>query len=539
MAAGLTGPRASWFRDDLRALVRVPRPPRGGVPAEPGPPWRRLLLAVALLGVLGIGLVVRLAYLHQPMRFDEALTVQAYARRPITDFISDYSLPNNHFLHTILVHVSMRLFGDAPWSVRLPVLIAGMLVIPAGYLLGREFHGATVGIILAGFLAANSTLVEYSTNARGHVLVALFSVLAMHEAHRLKRDAGRGWLTLILLNVLGFYTVPLMLYAFGTIGLWLFLSACVWDVPGIRRGAFIRRLVLAGLVTGLIAALLHLPAFLGSGPSLVLDNQYVRPRGFLTMVYRSPRAVRTLWGLWHRDVPSWVGLGMAAAAVLGLLARWFGRSRERIPILVALVVYAAIFTGLRRVLPQPRSWLFALPVYLMSAAAGTAMILDRRLRRPRAVVAASVVLAVAFAAFEGQRVIGSNQVGISQQTGRYLGAEALAQHLEAILEPGDVVVGGAPALAPTAYYARRRGMDPSIFIRARGPIPEGARRVYVLWFHGPTQWPLSGLLDQVGLSGELVLVYQHQDVELYRAVAPASSRPREIGGQHRAPGTGL
>jgi len=68
----------------------------------------------AFIVILGIAVAVRLAFLYQPMRYDEALTFMTYASKPIWHGLSLYSSPNNHLFHTLLVHITCLLLGNQP-----------------------------------------------------------------------------------------------------------------------------------------------------------------------------------------------------------------------------------------------------------------------------------------------------------------------------------------------------------------------------------------------------------------------------------------
>ena len=67
----------------------------------------------------------RLALMESPMLHDEAYTVVTYADS-FFHALTDYSMPNNHVFHTLLVNLSVRAFGLAPWSARLPAFLAGV-----------------------------------------------------------------------------------------------------------------------------------------------------------------------------------------------------------------------------------------------------------------------------------------------------------------------------------------------------------------------------------------------------------------------------
>ncbi len=81
-------------------------------------------VVAVLLGV--IALAIRLAHVRQTMRHDEAYTFLHYAKAPLASALSDYTYPNNHIFHTLLVWISTRLFGPSEVAIRLPAFIFGL-----------------------------------------------------------------------------------------------------------------------------------------------------------------------------------------------------------------------------------------------------------------------------------------------------------------------------------------------------------------------------------------------------------------------------
>src|SRR5690242_8416460 len=102
------------------------------IASEPRGHW------LALLGVLLLGVAVRARLLGGPMRYDEAFTLLNYAGPPVTTLLSNYSAPNNHILHSLLVHASTALLGYDPPAVRLPAFVAGCALVPLTYAVGRR-----------------------------------------------------------------------------------------------------------------------------------------------------------------------------------------------------------------------------------------------------------------------------------------------------------------------------------------------------------------------------------------------------------------
>jgi hypothetical protein len=74
----------------------------------------------ALCTIILLAIVVRIFFLFQPMRYDEAFTFMRYASKPFYIGLSYYETPNNHIFHTFLVHIVYSILGDQPWAIRLP-----------------------------------------------------------------------------------------------------------------------------------------------------------------------------------------------------------------------------------------------------------------------------------------------------------------------------------------------------------------------------------------------------------------------------------
>ena len=85
--------------------------------------------------ILLVAFVLRLYYLFQPMRYDEAFGFILFFSQPLSFSLSHYVAPNNHLLYNIFAHPLYILLGNFEWVIRLPAFLSGLLVIPAGYYL--------------------------------------------------------------------------------------------------------------------------------------------------------------------------------------------------------------------------------------------------------------------------------------------------------------------------------------------------------------------------------------------------------------------
>ena len=139
---------------------------------------RDLGFLAGVIVLIFLAVVFRLERANSPMVHDEAYTYVTFSRSLFLA-ISDYSKPNNHILHSILVYFSTRIFGKAAWAVRLPALLAGVLLVPASYWLASRLYDRWTALGTAFLVAWFPPLVVYSNVARGYSMVALFTLITL------------------------------------------------------------------------------------------------------------------------------------------------------------------------------------------------------------------------------------------------------------------------------------------------------------------------------------------------------------------------
>ncbi|WP_436932551.1 glycosyltransferase family 39 protein [Halosimplex halobium] len=80
---------------------------------------------------------------------------------------------------TYAVAASIRILGFSEFAARLPVALAGIATIPLVYLLGREVHSVSVGLIAMGLFAVSWVDVGWARQARMYAVLQLFFVAAV------------------------------------------------------------------------------------------------------------------------------------------------------------------------------------------------------------------------------------------------------------------------------------------------------------------------------------------------------------------------
>lgn len=472
------------------------------------------LLAVTLAAAVNFGL-----FLSQPMRYDESYTVLAFAIRPMRYVISDYHLPNNHVFHTILVHLAYNLLGNQPWIVRLPAYLAGVLAVPLVYVVASQFYNRPTGLLSAAILAVSPELLDYATNARGYTLIVLFTLLILALAAFLrKRKNAFGWMLFVLFSALGFYTIPIMIFPFGMVMAWLFLSWLFNDV-GAAYGSglgFVKYLVVAGAAVVLLTAIFYLPIFWSSGVQSVLGNRFVSALEWDDFSESVFVRFHNTWRAWNKNVPPVVGLAALLGAGISLVFH-FRIGKTRAPLFLAALIWIGGVLVLRQVAPWPRVWLFLLPLFLIWASAGlvfAGQVLLARWKLPRA---AFVLAALALTAWLSLNLVQTQSANFFKRPGNQGEAEEMTVFIQQNLHPNDVVVVVIPLNYPTRYYFNRYGIADKYLCGARCPADFERALVVVNEREGQT---LESVLDKVRLSGQINLdsgevIHEYASTKLY------------------------
>lgn len=173
-----------------------------------------------LVGLLTLaGAFVRLYGLGEWDYYHDEIWHVYVARQPtLADvFYVNLAEDGHPILGYFLWHWLLNIWND-PWMARLPSLVAGLLSIPAGYLLGRElFKSAHAGLFFAFFFAFSYLMIEQSNVVRGYSLMLFFSVLSLWSVYRYQAKPHLGYILLYFfatsLSLLSeFATAPLVAF---------------------------------------------------------------------------------------------------------------------------------------------------------------------------------------------------------------------------------------------------------------------------------------------------------------------------------------
>jgi len=415
------------------------------------PAWERWGIVI----VLGAGLAVRLLYLGEPFRHDEAWTVDSFARPPFYRALTDLRIPNNHVFHSLLAGLSIRAFGQAEWVARVPALLAGWLTVAAVYFLFRRWVDGSVGLAAGALVAAQSAQIEYSALARGYTIVGLaFLILlaAVHDWPAHPRSRGRWW-AFVLAGCIGMFTILSMSLPLAIAGAWFLIRA--WEL-GARSVAAMRPLFTAAMAIGAGAVLFYLPAAVISGPGLYTGVRFNQPMAYSVVAEKGWQTAVSMASYWNEGWPAQFGMAVAGLAAFGIvlnrrvLGGW-------LPLLVTAIVICAGFAFLQRVVVFRRVYLFLSPLYLGTAAAAGVWLLARfRIPAPGPLLAAS-----ALAAGLGGVAV-SRSVYYSDEIGNARDIREVTEFLRSRVRPTDHVSVTLISAMPAYHYFRRAGIPTAV-----------------------------------------------------------------------------
>ena len=418
-------------------------------------------LAIVLLVML-LGIIFRLERIYAPFGHDEAYTYVAFARSLFTA-ISDYHLPNNHVFHTILTYFSTQIFGNQPRAVRLPAFIAGVLLIPAAYWLAKRLYGSWVALGAALLVAWFPPLVAYANDARGYTFLALFTLLTLVLGDIVRKNKNLfAWGLISLFSALGFYTIPIMLFPFGVLFVWLFLEN-LFQGPGPYRTKweFIWYWSAAGLGAAILTLLFYTPIFIYSGPATFFANKFIAPVPWGDFLETLSSRLGDARIEFTSRVPLLFTLLFAAGWVLSLLFHW-RISKDRVPLQLAAILWIVILLLVQRPNAWARMWVFILPLMLIWAAAGLLGLLEKVPRKilSRVPLAAIVFgLALSVGIWQAARLIPQ----LPRLWTIHGDEENTVLYVQSQLQQGDLIVVSAPEDAPIWYYSEYHGIPDANF----------------------------------------------------------------------------
>ncbi|HXS37435.1 MAG TPA: glycosyltransferase family 39 protein [Flavipsychrobacter sp.] len=318
---------------------------------------KREIASLTALMCISFAIKIYLA-INMPIQIDEAYTYSYFAKSGLLFSITDYTVPNNHILHTVLTILAIRLPFGPTLDIRLFPIIESTICIFLFYVVCRRLLNASVSILVTAIFSIVFAVEYYGYASRGYSLVLLFFIVCYYCVMRIVQGQNdkKYIVTISIASVLGLYTMPSFLYAYGTLGIFLL---CLF----IKRKNYneIKRLIIFGLATLAVTFLLYTPIFVHAGFKAVFNNPFVRPAERKIVLQRLLPGFSNIYELLF-GVP-YVYVAVALIIIVSL----FDKNNKGIAYLnIFIALFALIIPIMHSVIAYPRSWIYIIVPIMIS-----------------------------------------------------------------------------------------------------------------------------------------------------------------------------
>jgi len=268
-------------------------------------PW------VILASLTIVGAILRVIGIDEGLWLDEIKTLLDSVRLPFLQILTVYPSNNQHQLYSVLAHLSIMVFGEHPWSLRLPALLFGVATIPLVYLVGALFTTRTEALLASALLTFSYHHIWFSQNARGYTALAFWTLLATYLLFRMLTDRNLRYIvSYAVVSALGIYTHLTMVFVVISHAV---LIGGLMMSPAMRKNIQWRWLVMGFTLAGMLALIVYAP--------LILDIQH-----WFMETYRSSPVTNKIWAMLELLRELEVGFGTSSVllglGVLLLLGFW-------------------------------------------------------------------------------------------------------------------------------------------------------------------------------------------------------------------------
>ncbi len=399
-----------------------------------------------LLGLIFVAFILRIYRLDGPaLRGDEAFSI-LFARNSLSEMFRLFTASTEPHppLSFLVLHYWAKLAGESEFALRLPSALAGVLVVPLAYALGRLVWDRDVGLVAAALLAINPFYIWHAQEARMYAMLAALCVAStVLYLMVLRTRAWYWWVAYGLVTALATYThyYAFLVIAFhGIYAFWTFVARRGENTDLRSRlrpvGRWLLGLAVAGLLYApwLSSSWSVLTAYHGDARSSI---PFFEPVYRCLLVFGQGQTVPRGLSLWF--LPLWGGLFVG-----GWIVAWRRDRRSTgLVSLYLLVPWIVVFIdSLQRPAFDERYFMVSTPPYYLVIA--LALVTLTRWRRALGTVVAVLILGIS---------------GLSLHNHYHNPAFARAPDWRALndfysqhVRDGDVVVANYPDPAISYYY---------------------------------------------------------------------------------------
>ena len=447
-------------------------------------PLKKLMVAAIII----LGTLLRLFFINRTFQYDEAFTYYSYVETNPFLALANYSYPNNHIFHTLLVQISTFLFGDNLFAIRLPAFIAGVLLLPLGYIFFKRVLNRNIALLGLAIISVAPPLVEYSVNARGYTLICCCFLLLLLFV--LKKESNRfDLLWMIIIAVIGFHSIPVFLYPFSIAMIWLWMN---------RGKRALKNILIIISGTALGSLVMYTPVLIYSGLNSLAGNSFITPEPFL-VILENLKSFPLRFSTW---ISGGYGITFLILTLLGIASVFLKSNKKLRTLLLSALIGILSILLLTQKTPPTRVWIFLAFIWIP--------ILLVPLRFIKMHQVAFIVLSLLFSIVGMANTF--QYIQIKHHTPDF---NRISLVLQPLIKSGDQIIAKLPLDYPLEYYLNKNEVPFSFEHVHNGGYPsqKSFNNTFILIHTEYNQHP-----KELFESSKYELIKSFKDVELYKAI---------------------
>lgn len=289
--------------------------------------------------------------------YDEAWTYLAFTSKNPVVAACFYPSSNNHILYSHFSQITKFLPFDILTNLRSPAIFMGLMCVVVFFFFAKQYlkkNGLWISVLVFSF---SFPAVYYGFAARGYSTILLFFIIGFFSALKILEESSNSqyWSAFSLSSALGFYTIPVYLYPFVTISLFLFLYFLINKI----RSGFISLIKYVSF-TSFMVLILYLPVFIVSGLNSVVGNKFVKSHDLSFVLSNFTGHISNSIKFFTASELGYIVLGVLL--LLLIFSHISGKIKSSKLVIFSLMSFIIIpfLIFAHRVIPVERTWIYLL-----------------------------------------------------------------------------------------------------------------------------------------------------------------------------------
>lgn len=245
-------------------------------------------------GCMFLMALIRLFFLNRYyFQNDELFSYLFFVRKGFFVLASYYPGPNNHIFYSLLANLTLFVWPDPYYAMKLPSFLVGCAAPVFLFLFLKRYYSFSVSLIGAVLFSFSIHFFYYSLFGRGYALITFLTIFSFFMSLEIMNGSQKKfvWHIYVLASVLAFYTLPSYLYAFVSLAFAIGLAVIIE-----KRYEMVRPFLYYHSMVVALVLLLYSPVVLVSGLDSLTSNPWVARLDSAQFFALFPGMIRNMFG---------------------------------------------------------------------------------------------------------------------------------------------------------------------------------------------------------------------------------------------------